>query len=45
MRDLIIVTMLCLFAALLIDHFWLNGRYLGELRHSTGISIGAAKRQ
>jgi len=45
MRDLIIVTVLCLFVAILIDHFWLNGHYLSEIRYNTGISIGAAKRQ
>jgi hypothetical protein len=44
MRDLVIVTVLCLAAAILIDHFWFDGRYIGEIGHDVGLSIGAAKR-
>ena len=45
MRDLIIVTVLCLAIAILIDHFWFDGRYIGEVRHEVGLSISAAKRR
>ena len=44
MRDLIIVAVFSLAVAFLIDHFWFDGRYFGELRHDAGLSIGAAKR-
>lgn len=45
MRDVIIVTVLCLVAAIVADHIWLNGKYFSKAKQELGLDISAARRQ
>jgi hypothetical protein len=45
MRDFIIVTILCLAAAIVADHFWLGGRYFGAVQHGLGLDMSSIKRR
>jgi hypothetical protein len=44
MRDFIIVTVLCLAAAIAVDHFWLNGKYFGSVAEDLGFAASSVRR-
>ena len=45
MREFIIVTLLCLAAAVVADHMWLGGKYFGTVAHELGLDISSVNRR
>jgi hypothetical protein len=45
MRDLFIVTLLCLTAAIVADQVWLGGKYSNAIKREIGLDVGSARRQ
>jgi hypothetical protein len=43
MRDFIIVTILCIAAAIAVDHFWFGGKYFGAV--DLGFSASSVQRR
>jgi hypothetical protein len=45
MRDFIIVTILCIAAAIAVDHFWFGGKYFGAATQDLGFSASSVQRR
>jgi ABC-type sulfate transport system permease subunit len=45
MRDFIIVTILCIAAAIAVDHFWFDGKYFGAVTQDLGFSASSVQRR
>ncbi|WP_157100110.1 hypothetical protein [Rhodoplanes sp. Z2-YC6860] len=45
MRDFIIITVLCLVAAIVADRMWLDGRYAGKITRQWGLDMSPSNRR
>jgi hypothetical protein len=45
MRDLILVAVLCLLAAVVVDHFWLHGQYSSKVVRDLGLDVSSVNRR